>query len=278
MKIIDVATEFVEHYEPTTTYLEQYFARNKEHFEEYFTYHCHNKEQKMEAALTKHPLQLQAIRAMALSMPALIKEITDFYETAYNIQFTQNTHLLVGIYGSNAYTYRQFIPEIAFCLEKLSAQEEHLKVIIAHEFGHATHNLISLQEKINWQLVDWGNPYIWLLQEGVATYFSMKAVQAHEDVYFVYYDDPQWLVFCQENEQNIIEKFRDDLQQLSAQNIFKEWFSINGGTRFGYTRLAYYIGYRCVQELVAKYGELEAVTLWKTSAFQKQMQEQLALL
>ncbi|MEC1177509.1 DUF2268 domain-containing putative Zn-dependent protease [Metasolibacillus meyeri] len=207
---------------------------------------------------------------MAQQMPKWIAEIAQFYEKAYSVQFTQNVHLLVGIYGSNAYTYRQYNPEIAFCLEKLSPQEAHLSVIIAHEFGHALHNLLSMQENIAWEMVDWANPVTWLLQEGIATYFSMQA-----DVYFAYDDDPEWLVFCQAHEQQIVEKFRQDLQQCATQEMFKEWFSINGGAQFGYTRLGYYIGYRCVQELVRQYGELEAVTLWKTATFQECMHKQL---
>lgn len=131
--IHDVVTEFIEHYEPSIGYLEQYFERNPQHFEEYYKYHCLNKEEKMKNALSKHQMKLSDINQMKLMMPSFIHEITKKYVETYLIHFTQDVHLLVGIYGSNAYTYRQYNPEIAFCLERLSSKEDHFKAIIAHE-------------------------------------------------------------------------------------------------------------------------------------------------
>ncbi|MGM9950869.1 MAG: hypothetical protein ACI33P_12120 [Lysinibacillus sp.] len=55
----------------------------------------------------------------------------------------------------------------------------------------------------------------------------------------------------------------DDLHSSPSADLFRQWFSINGGTIFGYTRLAYYIGYELTAALVQEYGEHETVTIWK---------------
>ncbi len=275
MKIINVAENFVKNYEPTISYLERFFEENQEDYAYYFLNHCLNKEEKMTNALVKHPAKLADIHKMSATMPALIQEITQMYETLYGISFTQDVHLIVGIYGSNAYTHLQFNPEVTFCLEKLSAEPDHLRVIIAHEFGHATQNLLSMKVGIDWSVVNWNSPYTWLLQEGCATYFSTKVVDVSPDIYFAYERDVKWLAFCEENERVIIKKLMDDLEIRSTREIFKEWFSINGGTTFGQTRLGYYIGYRLVTTSIVKNGELETITSWKEPNFEERLQEAL---
>ena len=267
MRIYDVVTEFVEHYEPTITYLNDYFETNQQHFDEYFTYHCLNKSEKLQIAIEKHPAKLADIMDMSQKMPAFIQQITKDYETIYAVKFTQDVHLIVGLYGSNAYTYRQFNPEVAFCLEKLSPNPVHLQTIIAHEFGHVTHNLLSMKEGIDWSNVDWSSPYTWLLQEGVATYLSAKVVAARKDVYFAFEDDEHWLKFCEDHKHRIFTTFVQALQTNTPQHLFKEWFSINGGETFGFARLGYYIAYCMVKDLVEKYGELYTITLWKEKEF-----------
>ena len=263
MMIHNTVSDFLLYYEPTTGYLQQYFQKNASHFEEYFTYHCKNIEEKLKEAVPKHLEKMADLQAMADEMPVLIVETAKKYEDMYGVSFTKDIHLLVGLYGSNAYTYRQFIPEIAFCLEKLSPEEQHLRTIIAHEFGHALHNILSDQAGIDWSAVEWTNPYTWLLQEGCATYFSKQVVQTREDVYFAFEEDAEWLDFANNNRTRIIRRFIDDLHSSPPADLFREWFSINGGTIFGYTRLAYYIGYELVAALVQAYGEHEAVTIWK---------------
>ena len=63
-------------------------------------------------------------------MPKLISDITRDYEQMYDITFTKDVHLIIGLYGSNAFTYRQIIPEIAFCLEKLSLKIAICKLLL----------------------------------------------------------------------------------------------------------------------------------------------------
>lgn len=275
MNIHNTVTDFLAHYEPSIPYLQQYFSKNAGQFDEYFTYHCNNVEEKLQAAVSKHAEKIPDLQTMSKTMPALILDIKNKYEEMYGIQFTKDVHLLVGLYGSNAYTYRQIIPEIAFCLEKLSLIEEHLKVIIAHEFGHALHNMLSDKAGINWSAVNWTDPYTWLLQEGTATYFSKQVAEAKEDIYFAYEEDGEWLDFAKKNRVKIINRFIEGLYSSQTTNIFREWFSINGGMIFGYTRLGYFIAFEIVNSLVEELGELEAVTLWKNKNFKDTMLNKL---
>ncbi|ATP39104.1 hypothetical protein CSE16_03170 [Solibacillus sp. R5-41] len=275
MKIHDTVTEFIKDYKPTTLYLNEYFASNQIHFDEYFKYHCLNKNEKLQEAINKHLAKLDDMAEICGKMSELIREIASTYENLYSVQFTEDVHLLVGLFGSNAYTYRQYIPEVAFCLEKLSPQIDHLRTIIAHEFGHVTHNLISIQEGIEWSSVDWMSPYTWLLQEGIATYFSTRVVSVRNDVYFIFEDDIDWLQFCEENKHLILKHFTQDLKKNPNNEIFKEWFSIRGGETFGKARLAYYIGYCFVTSLIEKFGVTYAITLWKERDFKQIVLDEL---
>nr|WP_323740412.1 DUF5700 domain-containing putative Zn-dependent protease [Filobacillus milosensis] len=205
---------------------------------------------------------------------SLIQEVSEAYEKKYQVQFTKDVHVIVGCYGSNAFTHRQYIPEITFCLEKLSPNTEHLKVIIAHEFGHALHNLLSDREGMDWPSLNWENPYIWLLQEGCATHFSKQVAEAEESVYFSYDDQgEEWLEFALANKQELIRSFINDRDKQSPREIFNEWFSINGGKKHDYTRLAYFIGYEILQHLIEKYGELKAVTSWTEPNFNQEIEQ-----
>lgn len=267
---------FIKKFEPTAEFIEQYQQKYAVHFEEYFRYHCHRPEEKLKIALKRYPEKLPDIIEANGKIITLIKEVKVFYEMNYNVAFEKDVHLIVGMYGSNAFTHRQIIPEVTFCLEKLSPIDDHLRVIIAHEFGHALHNLLSDHVGMNWADLDWNHPYTWLLQEGSATYFSTKAVSLDDAaVYFTYDDEEGWLRFAENNRVEILEAFQKDLQLLSPTDLFREWFSINGGTKFGKTRLAYYIGYELLLFLIRKTGEQEAVTAWKRPDFHSLMSETL---
>ena len=267
---------FLENFTLTEEFIQRYQQQYAAHFEEYFRYHCKNPTDKLRLALEKYPAQLPHIKETNGKMIQLIEEIKDHYERIYKITFEKDVHLIVGMFGSNAFTHRQVIPEITFCLEKLSPKDEHLRVIIAHEFGHALHNLLSEREGIDWNKVDWAHPFTWLLQEGCATYFSTKAVSVNPAVYFSYDDKgEEWLHFAEMNEKEILQAFRADLQIEMPNGLFREWFSINGGTTFGLTRLGYYIGYQLLRHLMKKVGEQNAITVWKQADFHELMMEAL---
>jgi len=268
MLIHDTVTDFTESYLPTIDYLKKYYEKYVDHFEEYFRYHCHHVDKKMKAAIPRHQEKISALIEMKDKMPKLISDIVSDYEQMYGIKFTKDVHLIVGLFGSNAFTYRQIIPQIAFCLEKLSPQDLHLQIIIAHEFGHALHHLLSEKRGIDWEMIDWESPYTWLLQEGIATYFSTKVVSARKDEYFAFQEDLEWLTFAMNNKQIITEEFLSDLTSLNAKSVFSEWFSINGGKRFGFNRLAYFIAYELIQNCLQELAELDVITLWQNANYQ----------
>ena len=278
MTIYDYATPFLNRYEPTESYYEQCFNQNKEVYDYYYAGHCRDKELKMKKALVEHPKKLEQMQWVAANIPPLVKEVTTKYERVFPVKFTQDVFIFVGLGGSNAYTYRSMDPQIAFCVEKLEAEEGALQVIIAHEYGHALHHKLTTYSGIEASAIDWYSPYTWLLQEGMATYLSMQVVDVPRDVYFAYTRDEEWLTFCGENQSQIIAAFLQDLTENSTTELFKEWFSINGGTTFGPTRLAYYIGFKIVESFVNEIGIEETMILWGRQDFKELMHKRLEVL
>ncbi|MEY9979153.1 hypothetical protein [Lysinibacillus sp. RC79] len=278
MFIHDTVTDFTDNYLPTIDHLKKYYEKHASHFEEYFRYHCHNVDEKMKMAIPKHQENISMLIEIKDKMPKLISDIARDYEQMYDITFTKDVHLIVGLYGSNAFTYRQIIPEIAFCLEKLSPEDRHLQIIIAHEFGHALHHLLSEKRGIDWETVDWESPFTWLLQEGIATYFSTKVVSARTDEYFAFQEDLEWITFATNNKQIIMEEFLSDITSLNARAVFLEWFSINGGKRFGINRLAYFIAYELIQSCLQELAELNVITLWRDVNYKDIIYQQLTIM
>lgn len=130
---------------------------------------------------------------------------------------------------------------------------------------------------MDWEKLDWGHPYTWLLQEGCATYFSKQIVEADEAVYFSYNEDGEkWLQFVKDNKQAVLSAFIQDMEKGSDAEIFHEWFSINGGRRFGYTRLAYFIGYAVFENFVRKHGDVKAAILWNKADFHACIEHELS--
>lgn len=200
-----------------------------------------------------------------------LSEITTNYEKMFAISFTEAVHIFVGLGGSNAYTTHSLNPEVAFCVERMPALETGIRTLIAHEFGHAVHHIVTLRNGGEISQIDWNSPFTWLIQEGIATYLSTRVVEVNMDIYFAFERDEAWLNYARTNKATIIAAFQQDLEQLSTQEIFKEWFSINGGERFGYTRLAYYIGYEVVQALVDQIGIEDTILFWLQPNFKEQM-------
>ncbi|MFI8685884.1 hypothetical protein [Rossellomorea sp. NPDC077527] len=272
MKIHDTVSYFIENYEPTEQFLQRYHNEFSTHFKEYFLFHCKNPEEKKKYAINQYPLNMSEIQECNNKIVTSICQVVSSYKEEYKVEFQKDVHVIVGCYGSNAFTHRQIIPEITFCLEKLSAEDKYLKVIIAHEFGHALHNILTDNAGMDWSRLQWFHPFTWLLQEGSATYFSKQITEADESVYFSYNSTgDRWLRFAETNAQEIIHSFINDFNKISYQEIFQEWFSINGGKRFGHTRLGYYIGYKVIEYLIERYSEMNAVTLWKEPNFTEEI-------
>jgi len=271
MKIYDLASPFLNRYEPSKEYYENYFNKHPEIYSYYFEHHCRNKELKLENALKTHPNRIEQMNWIADKLKSLTPEITKEYEKRFPIIFSKDVYIFVGLGGSNAYTYRSMDPHIAFCVEKFEPNEGGLKVISAHEFGHAVHHLFTTYNGIDAKDIQWSNPFTWLLQEGVATYLSTLVVNADEDIYFAYQPDREWLSFCEENTNTLIRVFQQDLVQCTSAELFKEWFSINGGETFGYSRIGYYIAYLLVKHLVDEESIENAMLYWGHPDFEERM-------
>ncbi|MEK4424889.1 hypothetical protein [Solibacillus sp. FSL K6-1523] len=271
MKIIDYVTPFLEKYEATSDYYEAYFQKYPEAFDFYFRFHCKNKGEKLCIALQQHSNKLDELNFVKDRILTHLSAITTIYENMFDITFTEAVHIFVGLGGSNAYTTHSMNPEVAFCVERIPSLDSGIRTLIAHEFGHAVHHIVTLQNGVEIGQIDWSSPYTWLIQEGMATYLSTQVVEAKMDIYFVFERDKAWLDYAQTNKAKIIAAFQHDLEQLSTQEIFIEWFSINGGERFGYTRLAYYIGYEVVRIVVDHIGTDDTILLWLQPNFKERI-------
>ena len=137
MKIIDTVPYFIRNYEPTIRFLRTYYSEYPDIFKEYFSYHCKDTEERHNQSLRKYEENFQTIKQVHKNILPIIKEINEEYFKLYQISFPIEVNLIVGGFGSNAYTYRQIIPNITFSLEKLSTEPGHLRALVAHEFGHA---------------------------------------------------------------------------------------------------------------------------------------------
>ncbi|MGE7022197.1 DUF5700 domain-containing putative Zn-dependent protease [Solibacillus cecembensis] len=271
MKINDYVTPFIQKYEATPDYYEAYFQQSPAAFDFYFQFHCKNKEEKLRYALQQHPNKLGDLNFVKDRIVTNLDEITTNYEKMFDITFTEAVHIFIGLGGSNAYTTHAMNPEVAFCVERMPTLESGIRTLIAHEFGHAVHHILTLQNGVEIGQIDWNSPYTWLIQEGMATYLSTQVVEVELDVYFAFKRDEAWLNYAHANIASIISSFQQDLEQLSTQEIFKEWFSINGGEHFGYTRLAYYIGYEVVRSVVEQIGFEDTLLLWLQPNFKEQI-------
>jgi hypothetical protein len=259
------------------TFLRSYYNEYPEIFKEYFAYHCKDTVERHNNSISKYPQTISTIKHVYENIVPIIKEVTDEYSRIYHITYPLEVNLIVGGFGSNAYTHRQIIPNITFALEKLSPEYDHLRTIVAHEFGHATHNIISNEARTDWKQVSWNSPLTWLYQEGAATHFSRRtAPNLHSSIYFSYNEEGyDWLKFCESNKQEIRMAFVRDLLIENPQSLFREWFSINGGNRFGYSRLAYFIGDMLFQHLIQIKGEIDAIILWKEEGFEEEIKRWL---
>ncbi|ANX11539.1 hypothetical protein ABE41_005925 [Fictibacillus arsenicus] len=271
MQIIDTIPYFKQNYHSSIEFLRNYYGEYPEIFKEYFAYHCKDTEERHLASLEKYPGVLSDIDLVYKNIVPIIHGTAEHYKNNYQVSFPADINLIVGGFGSNAYTYRQIIPNITFALEKLSPVQDHLKTIVAHEFGHAAHNIISNNAGIDWKNVDWNSPLTWLYQEGAATHFSRQTAKGiKESVYFSFDDEGEkWLQFFSKNQEKIISDFARDVTTETPIAVFKEWFSITGGAKFGYNRLGYLIGDQFFQELIKRNGELVAIVAWKDTSYKE---------
>ncbi|MFD2446498.1 hypothetical protein ACFSO7_21275 [Bacillus sp. CGMCC 1.16607] len=277
MKIIDTASFFIDYYQPSLSFLSNYYNEFPEAFKEYFAYHCKDTEERHIQSINKYTEYLSTIKQVHKNIVSIINEITDEYLKLYELEFPIEVNLIVGGFGSNAFTHRQIIPNITFALERLSPEMDHLKTIVAHEFGHAAHNILSNKANVEWAKIQWENPLTWLYQEGAATHFSRNIVGGlNPSIYFSFNNDgEEWLAFSELNRNEIKMAFAEDYSTKSNEFIFREWFSIYGGEKYGYNRLGYFIGDMFFQDQISKFGEINAILAWKSNNFEEKARKWL---
>lgn len=277
MKIIDTVPYFLYNYKSSINFLRTYYSVYPEVFKEYFIYHCKDTEERHMESLKKYPEYIDRIKEVHHNILPVIEETKEEYFKLFQILFPINVNLIVGGFGSNAYTHRQFIPDITFSLEKLSPKTEHLRTIVAHEFGHAAQNIMSEEAGIDWAKIQWKSPLTWLNQEGAATHFSRRtAINLNPSIYFSYNDEGEdWLAFSTRNSKEIKRAFSEDYSNLTDELLFKKWFSINGENRFGFSRLGYFVGDIFFQHQIENLGEINAVIAWKEKGFEESVKQWL---
>ncbi|KQL34368.1 hypothetical protein [Psychrobacillus sp. FJAT-21963] len=277
MRIIDTVPYFLYNYNSSIDFLRTYYSVYPDVFKEYFTYHCKDTEERHMESLKKYPEYIERIKEVHHNILPIIEETEEEYFKLFQISFPIDVNLIVGGFGSNAYTHRQFIPDITFSLEKLSPKTEHLRTIVAHEFGHAAQNIMSEEAGIDWTEVQWKSPLTWLNQEGAATHFSRRtAINLNSSIYFSYNDEGEdWLSFSTKNRKEIKRAFSEDYSNLTDELLFKKWFSINGENRFGYSRLGYFVGDMFFQHQIENLGEINAVIAWKEKGFEESVKQWL---
>ncbi len=274
LKIIDTVPFFLKYYESSLAFLKHYYSQYPKIFNEYFAYHCKDTEERHDQSLAKYPESLLAIQQVRRAIIPIIEEVVEEYGRLYQVTFPTEVNLIVGGYGSNAYTHRQIIPDVTFALERLSPKVEHLQAIVAHDFGHVAHNILSSEAGMDWGKVQWDSPLIWLYQEGAAIHFSRQiAPQLPPAMYFSFdAEGEEWLRFFKENTHAVKSAFAHDYVQETSQSMFQEWFSINGGKRFGYNRLGYLVGDLLFQHFTKTKGERNAITAWKEGRFREEVE------
>lgn len=267
MKIVDTTPTFFHLLETEKAFglesLNRYHSKHPEVFDFYFQYHYPHTDERLTTALNRYKSQLDEMLKVVSQLPSVIIETWEQVANYLDIELCLQFYLLVGAFGSNAYVNQKVKADVFLAIEKLSSNHNHLRVIVAHELGHVSHNILLDQAGIDWASLAWEEGTTSLYREGIATYISQQAVPAQaEDVYFLYDDSgEEWLAFCKENHAEIAASFLKDAKEWTYEKE-REWFRLSGGKQFGYNRLGYYIGTEFIRHSIGKIGEKETFTLW----------------
>jgi hypothetical protein len=233
MKIIDTTKTFFDLIEADIPIdlesLKRYYSKHPEVFDYYFQNHCPRTDERLTKALNIYSEQKEEILETVAKLPSIIMKTTEQVE-ATHVELDIVVYLLVGAFGSNAYVNRKIKADMFLAIEKLSCNTDHLRVIVAHELGHITHNILLDQAGIDWSSLAWEEGTTTLYREGIATYISQQTVPAQaEDVYFLYDDSgKEWLAFCKENHSEIAASFLKDAKEWTYEKE-REWFRLSGG-------------------------------------------------
>jgi len=133
--------------------------------------------------------------------------------------------------------------------------------LVYHELGHVYHKQYGMFHQ---QSDSSSQNFVWqLFTEGIAMYFEQALVN---DFNYYHQDNNDWLKWCDNHFQQILEDFHSDLPTMtkSNQKYFGDWVRYNGKGDVGY-----YLGTKFVQQLCGKYEFDRLINLDIDSVFQE---------
>ncbi|MGM0804050.1 MAG: hypothetical protein ACQET8_04875 [Bacillota bacterium] len=80
MKIIDTVSFFLQNYQPTITFLKEYYKRYPSVFHEYFSYHCKDTEERHDLSIKKYQDSWSSIQCVHDLINPLIQDVVQKYE------------------------------------------------------------------------------------------------------------------------------------------------------------------------------------------------------
>ena len=119
MRIIDTVPYFVNNYEPSIDFLNNYYKKYPDIFKEYFAYHCKDTEERHSQSLRKYQEYFLTIKQVHENIIPIIQEVTDRYLKLFEVEFPIDVNLIVGGFGSNAYTLPSNYSQYNFCIREI---------------------------------------------------------------------------------------------------------------------------------------------------------------
>ncbi|HEU5139408.1 MAG TPA: aminopeptidase [Bacillales bacterium] len=240
--------------------LEDYHQAHPRIFDTYFNGYCRKTDDKVRSAVDRYSGDYERLKEVAALLPDAIQKAADKAESYFGFAIDVPVHIFVGVYASNAFVDHQ--AEIYLAVEKLDPDPELLQILIAHEMVHSYHYHVLDRAGIDWESVDWMSGQVSMYLEGVATYLSEQLIPGYPRGYYFSYDKngADWLAFAENHLSEMAYAFEADLNDDST-NVLREWFRLSGGSRFGYSRLGYFLGTRFVSDLCLQMGEEQVLAL-----------------
>ena len=133
--------------------------------------------------------------------------------------------------------------------------------LIYHELGHVYHKQYGIFHQ---QSYNRKRNFVWqLFTEGIAMHFEQVLINNHN---YYHQDKNGWLEWCDNNFQQILEDFYNELPTMtrSNQKYFGDWVSYHGKGDVGY-----YLGTKFVQQLCNKYDLAQLINLTIDDVYQE---------
>ena len=240
--------------------LNSYYEKYPTVFNQYFQSHCPRTEERLLTAIAKYPAKYEQMKRVAKLLPSILNDVYEEMSNLLGIQPDLRVNILVGAFGSNAYVTHD--GSLHFCIEAISDNLNHLKVLVAHEMAHAFHYELLYMKGFDFSKIKLDG-YASIYLEGVATYISEIVNQNLPKHIYLSFDDSgkEWINFFEDQYAEIILSLIEDLKVWSIKEE-REWFRLSGGERYGYNRLGYLVGKQFINDIVKKNRLESTCTLW----------------